>query len=458
MSVNHKLLLSIFLCMSCFLPANAGQRADSIRIYYRTGYRYVESAYRDNGTQLARFTKSVRTALRDGTIERIVVRSGASPDGANRANELLSERRADSLVSYIVRHTGIPLSSLKRQAAGILWDELRAQVAASEMPYRDEVLDVLDNTPVWIFDARNRVVGGRKKRLMDLRGGEPYRYMLRKFFPDLRSSVVVTLYIREPKSKKEKGETKRKEAEAPENMQPPAVALPPAPEPVRELESGLKPAENDKSQPVTAPDTVTAPERTDEAGEAIPAITGKASPEAKRWIPRLAVKTNAVGWAMAISNVAVEIDLSRRLSLNIPVYYSAWNYFSGTTKFRMLAAQPELRYWPTRNRRLFAGVHFGVASYNFALGGKWRIQDHDGTAPALGGGVSVGYRMPLGRSDRWNVEFSLGAGAYRLHYDKFHNESGGVYSSTVRKTFFGIDNAAVSFSYTFDLKKKGGRQ
>lgn len=281
--------------MSCFLPANAGQRADSIRIYYRTGYRYVESAYRDNGTQLARFTKSVRTALRDGTIERIVVRSGASPDGANRANELLSERRADSLVSYIVRHTGIPLSSLKRQAAGILWDELRAQVAASEMPYRDEVLDVLDNTPVWIFDARNRVVGGRKKRLMDLRGGEPYRYMLRKFFPDLRSSVVVTLYIREPKSKKENGETKRKEAEAPENMQPPAVALPPAPEPVRELESGLKPAENDKSQPVTAPDTVTAPERTDEAGEAIPAVTGKASPEAKRWIPRLAVKTNAVG-------------------------------------------------------------------------------------------------------------------------------------------------------------------
>jgi len=78
--------------------------------------------------------------------------------------------------------------------------------------------------------------------------------------------------------------------------------------------------------------------------------------------------------------------------------------------------------------------------------------------PALGGGVSVGYRMPLGRSDRWNVEFSLGAGAYRLHYDKFHNEPGGAYSSTVRKTFFGVDNAAVSFSYTFDLKKKGGRR
>ena len=442
MSVR-KIFLSV-ICLSCFLSAHAGQRADSVRIYYRTGYRYVEPLYRDNGMQLARFTESVRRALRDGTIERIVVRSGASPDGANRANELLSERRADSLVSYIVRHTDVSASLIDRQAAGIAWNELRAQVAASGMPYRDEVLDVLDNTPVWIFDERNRVVGGRKQRLMDLRGGEPYRYMLREFFPDLRSSVVVTLYFRSE--------------ETPESTQPPAVVPSPAAEPAREPEPGLKPAENGEPQPATVPDTAAAPERTDEAGEAIPAVTGKASPEAKERTPRFAVKTNAVGWAMAISNVAVEIDLSQKLSLNIPVYYSAWNYFSGTTKFRMLAAQPELRYWPTRDRRFFAGVHFGVASYNFALGGKWRIQDHDGTTPALGGGVSVGYRMPLGRSDCWNVEFSLGAGAYRLHYDKFHNEPGGAYSSTVRKTFFGVDNAAVSFSYTFDLKKKGGRR
>ena len=436
MSVK-RIFLSV-ICLSCFLSAHAGQGADSVRNYYRAGYRYVEPGFRDNRAALDRLVRYIGEARSAGRLERISIRSYASPDGANRANELLSERRADSLSSWIVRHGSVPASLIDRQAAGIAWDELRAQVAASGMLYRDEVLDVLDNTPVWIFDEKNQVVGGRKQRLMDLRGGEPYRYMLREFFPDLRSSVVVTLYFRSE--------------ETPESTQPPAVAPPPAPEP------GLKPAENDEPQPATVPDTAAAPERTDEAGEAIPALIGKASPEAKGWTPRLVVKTNAVGWAMAISNVAVEIDLSQKLSLNIPVYYSAWNYFSGTTKFRMLAAQPELRYWPTRDRRLFAGVHFGVASYNLALGGKWRIQDHDGMTPALGGGVSVGYRMPLGRSDRWNVEFSLGAGAYRLHYDKFHNEPGGAYSSTVRKTFFGVDNAAVSFSYTFDLKKKGGRR
>ena len=59
----------------------------------------------------------------------------------------------------------------------------------------------------------------------------------------------------------------------------------------------------------------------------------------------------------------------------------------------------------------------------------------------------------MGRSGRWNVEFSLGAGVYKAYYDKFRNERNGVRSSTVRKTFIGLDNAAVSFSYMFDLKK-----
>lgn len=100
-------------------------------------------------------------------------------------------------------------------------------------------------------------------------------------------------------------------------------------------------------------------------------------------------------------------------------------------------------------------MHFGVASYNFAVSsGKWRIQDQGGNTPALGGGISVGYRMPFCRNKRFLLEFSIGAGAYRAHYDKFYNERNGAYHSTVHDTYIGIDNVAVSFSYMFNLKKK----
>ena len=59
------------------------------------------------------------------------------------------------------------------------------------------------------------------------------------------------------------------------------------------------------------------------------------------------------------------------------------------------------------------------------------------------------------------VEFSLGAGVYSRHYDKFHNTPRtkvGLMIESIKKTYWGIDQAAVSFSYSFDLKKKGGKR
>lgn len=123
--------------------------------------------------------------------------------------------------------------------------------------------------------------------------------------------------------------------------------------------------------------------------------------------PQIIVKTNSVAWAMLMANAALEIDVTKYLSVNIPVYYSGINYFKQDIKFRILAFQPELRVWPLARRRFFAGVHFGVAYYNFALGGDWRIQDKGGKTPTWGGGLNVGYRLPLSDDGRWNVEFSV---------------------------------------------------
>ena len=52
------------------------------------------------------------------------------------------------------------------------------------------------------------------------------------------------------------------------------------------------------------------------------------------------------------------------------------------------------------------------------------------------------------------MELTAGAGYYRLKYDTFHNEANGEMVSTTSRTFFGVDNAAVTFIYRFDLKRK----
>ncbi len=183
------------------------------------------------------------------------------------------------------------------------------------------------------------------------------------------------------------------------------------------------------------------------------------TPVMEQWSPMLSVKTNALGLGLAISNAAVEIDLSKHLSFNLPVYYSAWNYFTSAVKFRTFAVQPGIRCWfSDRNDAWFAEAHFGLAYYNIAVGSGYRIQDHDGKSPALGGGLALGYRLPISRNNRWKMEFSVGAGAYVLHYDRYRNYYNGLLVSTEKGTYIGLDQAEVSFSYSFLLNKKGRRR
>ena len=190
-----KILFLLFIGALAAESVQAQEAADSIKIYYRRGYRNVDPSFRDNRTQLDHFLNSIDAALKNDRIEKIVIRSYASPDGTAAANERLAVRRAEELKSYLVREGNVPSSLIEHHAEGIAWNMLREQVAASDMAGRDEVLTILDRTPLWIYDDNGRIIDGRKKRLMDLHGGKPYNYMLEHFFPELRNSVNTVLYL-----------------------------------------------------------------------------------------------------------------------------------------------------------------------------------------------------------------------------------------------------------------------
>lgn len=143
-----RVLLLIIFGMLCSVPICAQEVADSVSLYYRVGYRFVDPDYRNNRAALAHFTEAIRKALEQGTLNRVVIRAGASPDGSQQANERLSQYRVDSLAAYLMRTTGIPAGMLVKESVGIQWERLRELVAASTMPSRDEVLLILDREPV----------------------------------------------------------------------------------------------------------------------------------------------------------------------------------------------------------------------------------------------------------------------------------------------------------------------
>lgn len=101
-----------------------------------------------------------------------------------------------------------------------------------------------------------------------------------------------------------------------------------------------------------------------------------------RWQKHLYLKTNAVGWAFVIANIAVELDVAPHWSVALPINYSFWNYFTSKRKLRTLSVYPECRYWfDAGNRGWFVGAHLGAAYYNVAFGGKYRTQDRGCGAP-----------------------------------------------------------------------------
>lgn len=160
----------------------------TIRLTYPVNRSEVLSDFEQNATELARIDRVLRPMVQDGHTYRICsghIVGYASPEDTYAHNLRLSERRADGMRQWLVGHYGLCPDSLTVHGAGEDWTSLRTLVSHSNMRYRDEVLSIIDGYGIW---------AGREKRLMDLRGGEPYKYMLRNFFPPLRRMELDLVY------------------------------------------------------------------------------------------------------------------------------------------------------------------------------------------------------------------------------------------------------------------------
>lgn len=69
-------------------------------------------------------------------------------------------------------------------------------------------------------------------------------------------------------------------------------------------------------------------------------------PDAKRVRPAryAALKTNLAAWAATTVNLAYEVQVGRRFTLDLPLMWSSWD-ITAEHALRVIAFQPELRYW-----------------------------------------------------------------------------------------------------------------
>ncbi len=155
---------------------------------FAVGKTSVNPEFGRNAAELEKIRRMIDLVQddKDLTIKRIVIVGYASPEGSLAMNERLSEGRAKALRDYLQsRYPAIPGSLYSIRFGGENWDDLVKAVQTSDMPDKQAVLDIID---------RYSIIGGRGAKLMALKGGTPWRYMLREMFPSLRKVTVTVDY------------------------------------------------------------------------------------------------------------------------------------------------------------------------------------------------------------------------------------------------------------------------
>lgn len=125
------------------------------------------------------------------TIRGISVIGYASPEGSVLFNKQLSEGRAKALVNYLLPRFPFSKELYKVEYGGENWEGLRKMVAESDMAEKDRILHIIDHIPVEINYRTNT---SRKKSLMLYKQGNPYRFMLREYYPHLRKAICKIEY------------------------------------------------------------------------------------------------------------------------------------------------------------------------------------------------------------------------------------------------------------------------
>ncbi|MFI3266654.1 MAG: DUF3575 domain-containing protein [Rikenellaceae bacterium] len=414
----------LLLCMTSY--GQAEQKSKEFKIYFEHKSHIIDVDFNGNRAVLNELSDFIAKLQQDSltNISKIEVSSSTSPEGGRTLNDKLSESRSSSIYDYLTQSTSVPQNVIVLQSTGIDWQGLENLVAASDMQYKDEVLEILNNVPeeTWSrVDPSDRwltMTDSRNKHLMMLRGGRAYNYMFDAMYPELRQGTVATIYYeRKPQPKPQPKPEPRPE---------------PKPEPVVE-------------QP------------------AAPVIVSK---------PLFALKTNLLFDAATLINVEVEVPIGQRWSIAGEWIFPWWTTCGnsgnswqkgGSTSSRntlqVLNGNIEGKYWfgDRTNRPVMTGWHLGL----YAGGGLYDLEyDAEGYQGEffIAAGISGGYAHTINKSGNLRMEYSLGVGYMQTDY-RYYKEHFGIDDTwhTMRQnngeyTWIGPTRARVSLVWMLNRK------
>ena len=418
------LIVSAFMLLGC-IQAFGQESRKEVCIGFPVGNSTLDTAYGNNAARLSEVVSFLESVKKDSTLELVEVSfcGSASPEGGFAINRELAEKRRNSLERYVRERVSLPDGIISRPEGFIAWERLAELVEVSDMPHKEEAVDVLRNVPEFTYNNKGVLVDSRKKHLMELQYGRTWHYMHKHFFDQIRNASVILVTVRQKPVIEEKTVVK---------------------------EEPVVPAPADTTAVVEKADTIVA-----------------VSPETSKPF-YMALKTNMLYDVLAVPNIGVEFYLGKNWSISGNWMYGWWKKNSHRY-WRIYGGDLAVRYWLGKkaNEKPLTGHHIGIYGQAFTYDFEWGGKGYMGGEPGgtlwdktnYAAGVEYGYSLPV--ANRLNIDFTLGVGYWGGKYYEYIPLDGHyVWQATKKRHWFGPTKAEISLVWLLGKgnsnNKKGG--
>ncbi|MBR1632478.1 MAG: DUF3575 domain-containing protein [Bacteroidales bacterium] len=450
-----------------YLSTLSQMMRDTLEIRFRLDSTRIDAGFAGNRYRIDRFIDAFNRRYKglDPSVMRLDIYAGASPEGTADHNMWLGRERGASIRRLIRDSLGIRVNNIEVHNLAARWDDFYDAVAASDEPWKEEVLDIIRREPSRDTKSRDH----REQLLRQLRGGSIWPVLLDRYLSPLRSGGSAVLSLRTDIT--------------------PAM--------LQRIAGGSSSPCGDTgwqyegdtlwicggSLAPAAKDTVVVMQNTpygmypydqypwqnlpegyyfDENGRLRQRKVKKALVPADK-TPAWAVKTNLLFWGVVAPNVSVEVPLGWRNRWSLEWEYDhpwfIWSHNSHASQ--ILNMSLELRYY-FGNRdfhRWLDGFHMGLAFGGGKYDWEWTV--HEGwQGEFINPYLNIGYQHRWGK--HWAVDAGLGIGVIPSRYRHYYG--GSVYPDnhlepwdihliwhdTGHFVYPGLTHVNVSISYMFN--------
>ena len=323
----------------------------------------------------------------------MMIRGAASPEGPYLFNKQLGEKRAQALIDFIKPRINIPINP-ENFSLDIEAEDYRTLCImmrrACDKDYK-LVQSIYDrNMPA-------NGVGPLKAELQSVRGGQLWNRLLTLYFPSLRVARVVLFF------RKARPEVVEEVVEE----EPVVVEVEPVEEPIEE--------------PIEVPtvsddiEMIRLPRRELLAVKTNLLMDLAYMPGYDRWCP--------------LPNVAVEYyPLYGHFTYGLSFDFPWWRHYEDHKFFQVRNYQLEGRYYVKTGsidrgeqpgtKAAFSGLYFQAYAHAGLYGICFDI-DRGWEGEGFGGGLGLGYVLPLTSTGHWRLEFGAQLGYFFTKYDPY---------------------------------------